>query len=387
MASAHSNTCSKENRAVLCLEDGTLFQGDALGSHGEAVGEVCFNTSMTGYQEILSDPSYAGQIVTMTAPLIGNVGINPEDMESDRPWVRGFVVREASRLISNWRSRESLAGFLIRHHIPAIAGIDTRQLVRILRDRGAQRGVVSTLDFDRDSLVAKASTWPGLAGMDLTGEVTCHKHYRWEDPLWRHDGHHAKPVKPVKQAKHLKQVVALDFGIKRNILRHLTSSGCQVMVMPALTHAEEILERKPDGLFLSNGPGDPEAVVQGIRTIRKLLKAGLPLFGICLGHQMLALALGGATEKMKFGHRGGNHPVQNLATGRVEITAQNHGFVVRESDLPACLEVTHRSLFDGSMEGMRHKELPVFSVQYHPEASPGPHDAHYLFDRFVAAMG
>ncbi|MBF0612320.1 MAG: glutamine-hydrolyzing carbamoyl-phosphate synthase small subunit [Magnetococcales bacterium] len=377
MAIAPSIITGKNNRAVLCLEDGTQFIGVSLGSQGEEVGEVCFNTSMTGYQEILSDPSYAGQIVTMTAPQIGNVGVNPEDMESERPWVRGFVMKEASRITSNWRSKESLGDFLKRYHIPSIGAIDTRQLVRILRDKGSQRGVISTRDFDRDSLVAKARAWPGLAGMDLTDHVTCHKHFRWEETLWR---------VPLSN-KPSKKVVALDFGVKRNILRHLVSSHCQVTVVPAQTSAEEILERKPDGVFLSNGPGDPDAVKHGIRTIRKLIKASVPLFGICLGHQMLALALDGSTEKMKFGHRGGNHPVQNLLTGQVEVTSQNHGFMVRERDLPTCLEVTHRSLFDGTVEGMRHRELPVFSVQYHPEASPGPHDAHYLFGRFLASMG
>ena len=375
-------------RAVLLLEDGTRFDGRALGAVGEQVGEVCFNTSMTGYQEIMSDPSYAGQIVTMTYTQIGNVGINPEDMESRRPWIRGFVVKESSRIPANWRARETLDGFLKRFDIPAIEGIDTRALVNHLRDRGAQRGILSQVDFDGASLLAKARAWPGLKGMDLTGAVGCTAPHPWAEPLqawkpglWTPPGMGDGPADGIRH-----RVTVLDFGVKRNILRNLVSAGCDLTVVPATTPAAAVLADNPDGVFLSNGPGDPEAVGHGIATIRELLAAEKPLFGICLGHQMLCLALGAVTEKMKFGHRGGNHPVQNLATGRVEVTAQNHGFVVRPEGLPDALEVTHRSLFDGTVEGVRHRRLPVFSVQYHPEASPGPHDAHYLFKQFVDAM-
>lgn len=370
-------------RAVLALEDGTLLAGRSIGAPGERVGEVCFNTSMTGYQEIMSDPSYAGQIVTMTCPHIGNTGINAEDMESVMPRIRGLVIRDSSRIVSNWRSQESLSAFLVRHGIPAIDGLDTRMLVRRLRDRGAQRGVLSTVDFDPASLMAKARAWPGLKGMDLTGEVTSPAPHPWTTATWRLVGGYPE----VLPAAERQRVVVLDFGVKRNILRHLVAAGCDLMVLPATTPIGEILEHPADGYFLSNGPGDPDAVKHGIGVIRELIRLEKPLFGICLGHQMLCLALGGVTEKMKFGHRGGNHPVQNLLTGQVEVTSQNHGFVVREGDLPAGVEVTHRSLFDGSVEGMRHREKPFFSVQYHPEASPGPHDAQYLFDRFVALMG
>ncbi|MEO5378486.1 MAG: glutamine-hydrolyzing carbamoyl-phosphate synthase small subunit [Magnetococcus sp. DMHC-6] len=367
------------NRAVLVLEDGTIFTGHSLGAEGEQVGEVCFNTSMTGYQEILSDPSYAGQIVTMTTPQIGNVGTNAQDMESKQPWVRGFVVKELSSIASNWRSQEELGSFLKRYDIPAIGGIDTRMLVRLLRERGAMRGVISTVDFDCASLIAKARHWPGLQGMDLTGEVTCGASYLWHAASlsWRQGaGLESLPIAPRFR------VVVMDFGVKYNILRGLVTHGCALSVVPATTSSAEILALNPDGVFLSNGPGDPEAVEQGIATIRALIKAEKPLFGICLGHQMLCLALGAKTGKMKFGHRGGNHPVRHLSSGRVEVTAQNHGFVVLEETLPAELLVTHRSLFDGSVEGVQHRDLPIFSVQYHPEASPGPHDAAYLFKQF-----
>ncbi len=378
----------KSGRAVLLLEDGSRFDGRALGAVAERVGEVCFNTSMTGYQEIMSDPSYAGQIVTMTYTQIGNVGINPEDMESRRPWIRGFVVKESSRIPANWRSREDIDTFLKRHDIPAIEGIDTRALVNLLRDKGSQRGVLSSIDFDNDSLLAKARAWPGLEGMNLTGEVTCATPYAWSEPLtawkkalWTPPGMGAPPADGRRY-----RVTVLDFGVKYNILRNLVSAGCDLTVLPATTGAADILAGDPDGVFLSNGPGDPDAVKGAIATIRDLLAAGKPLFGICLGHQMLCLALGATTEKMKFGHRGGNHPVQNLASGQVEVTSQNHGFVVRPDALPERLEVTHESLFDGSVEGVRLKDAPVFSVQYHPEASPGPHDAHYLFQQFVDHM-
>ncbi|MBF0462336.1 MAG: glutamine-hydrolyzing carbamoyl-phosphate synthase small subunit [Magnetococcales bacterium] len=374
-----------ETRAVLVLEDGCRFEGRSVGAATEQVGEVCFNTAMTGYQEIMSDPSYAGQIVTMTYTQIGNVGINPEDMESARPWIRGFVIKESSRIASNWRSRESLGDFLRRHNIPAIEGIDTRALVAHLRDQGAQRGVLSTLEFDQEILLAKARAWPGLAGMDLTGEVGCTVAHAWTEGLteWKPDlWRTAAPA----VAGGPFRVVVLDFGVKYNILRSLVSAGCVLTVVPGTTAAADILALQPDGIFLSNGPGDPGAVLHAIRTIAALVAAGKPLFGICLGHQMLCLALGGETEKMKFGHRGGNHPVLDLRNGRVEVTAQNHGFMVRRESLPSVLQVTHESLFDGTVEGVEHRQAPVFSVQYHPEASPGPHDAQPHFQRFVRLM-
>ncbi|MBF0421395.1 MAG: glutamine-hydrolyzing carbamoyl-phosphate synthase small subunit [Magnetococcales bacterium] len=380
------------DKAVLVLDDGSRFDGMACGAPGEAVGEVCFNTSMTGYQEIMSDPSYAGQIVTMTATQIGNVGINPEDMESRRPWLKGFVIRESSRIPSNWRAKEDLSGFLARHDIPAIEGIDTRSLVGHLRDQGSRRGILSTVDFDSDSLLAKARGWPGLAGMDLTGVVTCDKPYSWREGLtrWKNGVWYPWNSPPGKESvaegNPSLRVAVLDFGVKRNILRNLVSAGCVLEVWPSQVAVQQLLESRPDGFFLSNGPGDPEAVTHGIRCIEKLLSTGKPIFGICLGHQMLALAMGGSTTKMKFGHRGGNHPVKNLQTGLVEITSQNHGFVVSQASLPNEVTVTHESLFDGTIEGMRHNRLPVFSVQYHPEASPGPHDAHYLFTEFVTMM-
>ncbi|MBF0098930.1 MAG: glutamine-hydrolyzing carbamoyl-phosphate synthase small subunit [Magnetococcales bacterium] len=372
-------------QAVLVLEDGSRFEGRSVGAATEQVGEVCFNTSMTGYQEIMTDPSYAGQIVTMTYTQIGNVGINTEDMESARPHIRGFIIKESSRVTSNWRAQESLGNFLRRYGIPAIEGIDTRALVAHLRDHGAQRGVLSTVDFNQDSLLAKARAWPGLAGMDLTGEVGCLEPHAWQEGLtaWKADRWPAPS--PIQEENRLR-VAVLDFGIKHNILRSLVSAGCQLTVLPGTTPAAQILALQPDGVFLSNGPGDPDAVKHGIRTIAALIAANKPIFGICLGHQMLCLALGGETEKMKFGHRGGNHPVLDLQTGRVEVTSQNHGFMVRRDRLPADLQVSHESLFDGTIEGVSHRHKPVFSVQYHPEASPGPHDAHPLFQRFVQLM-
>lgn len=372
------------------LEDGSRFDGWSCGAVGEAVGEVCFNTSMTGYQEIMTDPSYAGQMVTMTYTQIGNTGINKQDMESRRPWIRGFIIKESSRIPSNWRCEESVADFLIRNKIPAIEGIDTRQLVSLLRDRGAQRGVLSTKDFAEDSLLAKARAWPGLVGMNLAEEVSCTSSYPWRegDVKWKERPWHIRSLEKSAVVDRGKpyRVVAVDFGVKYNILRNLTSAGCEVTVVPATTTAGDILASKPDGIFLSNGPGDPDAVKQGVETIRTLLKSGKPMFGICLGHQMLCLALGATTKKMKFGHRGGNHPVKNLKTGLVEVTSQNHGFMVDRDSLPGEVEITHESLFDGTVEGVRLRHAPVFSVQYHPEASPGPHDSHYLFREFVALM-
>jgi carbamoyl-phosphate synthase small subunit len=339
-----------------------------------------FNTAMSGYQEILTDPSYKGQIVCMTAPHIGNTGVNLEDVESHRPWVEGFVVREASPVASSWRATASLDEYLVQHGIVGIQGIDTRALTRHLRDRGAQDGVVSTEDLDPPSLVAKAKASPGLIGRDLVKEVTCQTGYGSSESVWRlGEGYGAPPP-----ARH--HVVAYDSGIKRNILRRLVSLGCRVTVVPAFASADDVLGLEPDGLFVSNGPGDPEGVPYLAEAVRALLPR-LPVFGICLGHQILALALGARTYKLPFGHHGANHPVKDLATGRVEITAQNHGFAV---DGDSCarrgLEVTHVNLNDGTCEGLRHRSLPVFSIQYHPEASPGPHDAHYLFQRFVNLM-
>jgi carbamoyl-phosphate synthase small subunit len=373
------------------LEDGSRFDGRSCGAVGEEVGEVCFNTSLTGYQEIMTDPSYAGQLVTMTYTQIGNTGINSEDMESERPWIRGFIIKESSRIPSNWRCQESLTDFLTRHKIPAIEGIDTRQLVSLLRDKGSQRGVLSTVDFDSDSLLKKTKAWPGLVGMNLAQEVTCANSHLWQDGdiKWKENPWHIRSLDGAANSSAEKKpykVVAVDFGVKHNILRNLTGAGCSVTVVPATTSAKEILDMNPDGVFLSNGPGDPEAVTEGVTTIRDLLKYGKPMFGICLGHQMLCLALGARTKKMKFGHRGGNHPVKNLKSGLVEVTSQNHGFMVDRDTLPIQVEVTHESLFDGTVEGIRLTDAPVFSVQYHPEASPGPHDAHYLFSEFVALM-
>jgi carbamoyl-phosphate synthase small subunit len=332
---------------------------------------------MSGYQEILTDASYKGQIVCMTAPHIGNTGVNDEDGESHRPWVEGFVVREASPIPSSWRATGTLEAYLARHGVVGIQGIDTRALTRHLRDHGAQEGVISTEDLDPRSLVARAQASPGLVGRDLVKEVTCPAAYRWTESVWRL-GQGYDPPPPARF-----HVVAYDSGLKRNILRQLTSVGCRVTVLPAFASAGEVRALRPDGLFLANGPGDPEGVPYLAESVRGLL-GELPTFGICLGHQVLALALGARTYKLPFGHHGANHPVKDLATARVEITSQNHGFAVDvDSCPPSGLEVTHVNLNDGTCEGMRHRSLPVFSVQYHPEAAPGPHDAHYLFRRFV----
>ena len=366
--------------ALLALADGRVFHGLALGTEGEAVGEVVFNTSMTGYQEIMTDPSYKGQIVVMTYPLIGNYGINSEDVESVRPWVEGFVVKESSPSPSSWRSRLTLHEYMQQNGIVGIQALDTRALTRHLRDRGAQEGVISTLELDADRLVAKARASSGLIGKDLVKEVTVKEPHGWEEALWdRATGYRQPPAKRFR-------VVAYDSGIKRNILRELVSVGCDVTVVPASARAEAILELKPDGVFLGNGPGDPEGVPYLIESVRRLV-GQMPIFGICLGHQVLGLAIGGRTYKLKFGHHGGNHPVKDLATGKVEITAQNHGFAVDPKSVePFGFRETHVNLNDGTSEGMRHVELPVFSVQYHPEASPGPHDANHLFGRFVDLM-
>ncbi|HTM56506.1 MAG TPA: glutamine-hydrolyzing carbamoyl-phosphate synthase small subunit [Pirellulales bacterium] len=364
--------------AKLALEDGTVFTGTSFGAPGEVDGEVCFNTSLTGYQEILTDPSYRGQIVTMTYPEIGNYGVNAEDVESAKPHLAGFVVRNRSSLASNFRADSSLEEYLVAHGIVGISGIDTRALVRRIRQHGALKGVLSTTDLSNDSLVAKAKASPGLVGRDLVREVTPAAAREWTDELseWSKLSPH-----PAAASRAQKHVVALDYGMKWNIARHLRSQGCRVTVLPGTASASEVLDREPDGVFLSNGPGDPEPLDYAISTIRGLL-GKTPVFGICLGHQLLSLACGGSTFKLKFGHRGANQPVQNLQTGRVEITSQNHGFAVAEEDLPSALEITHRNLNDGTIEGVRHRELPAFSVQYHPEASAGPHDSDYLFDDF-----
>jgi carbamoyl-phosphate synthase small subunit len=370
--------------AKLALEDGTVYCGVSIGAPGEVDGEVCFNTSMTGYQEILTDPSYRGQIVTMTYPQIGNYGVNDEDMESTGPHLAGFVLREYSRRPSNFRATDSLREYLHRWGVVALEGIDTRALVRRIRSRGAMRGVLSTIDLDDASLVAKALASPGLVGRDLVREVVPQEPSKWSQPLsrWTTQSTLDRQRENGGKSPH---VVALDFGMKWNIPRHLVDMGCQVSIVPGTMSAEEILRLNPDGIFLSNGPGDPEPIDYAIRTIGELL-GQKPLFGICLGHQLLALACGAKTFKMKFGHRGSNQPVQNLLTGHIEITSQNHGFAVDEESLPGCLEVTHRSLNDATIEGVRHREVPAFSVQYHPEASAGPHDSRYLFRHFWQAL-
>ena len=369
--------------AKLALEDGAVYAGTSIGADGEVDGEVCFNTSMTGYQEILTDPSYRGQIVTMTYPQIGNYGVNDADLESSRPHLAGFVVREHSRTESNFRSAGSLAEYLTHWGVMAIESIDTRALVRRIRSRGAMRGVISTTDLDDARLVAKAKASPGLVGRDLVREVMPEKPRGWSEPIseWTHLGERPESSTPARTP----HVVALDFGMKWNIPRHLFDQGCRVTVLPGTVTAEEVLAHNPDGIFLSNGPGDPEPLEYAIRTIQGLL-GKKPVFGICLGHQLLGLACGAKTFKMKFGHRGANQPVQRLDDGMVEITSQNHGFAVDEATLPDSLRVTHRSLNDGTIEGLEHRELPAFSVQYHPEASAGPHDSHYLFGRFLDAM-
>jgi len=368
-------------RAVLALADGTVYRGWGFGARDVTVGEVVFNTCMTGYQEVLTDPSYHRQIVVMTPVQIGNTGINAKDNESDRPQVAGFVVRESSAVTSSWRAEDGLENWLTREGIVAIEGIDTRALTRHLRDFGAQAGAIGSGDFEEEDLVAAARSWGSMEGKDLVAEVSPSRIYSWEE------GPHHPLTGHITTAGTL-HVVALDYGIKRNILRELAGVGCRVTVVPADTSPERILDLQPDGVFLSNGPGDPEPVKYAVATVRELL-GKVPVFGICLGHQILGLALGGVTYKLKFGHHGGNHPVMDLATGRVEITSQNHGFVVDADSLIAAgqkVEVTHVNLNDQTVEGIRHLEIPAFSVQYHPEAAPGPHDAHYLFHRFVKMM-
>lgn len=381
-------------KAILALEDGTIFTGTSFGAEGETAGEVVFNTSLTGYQEILTDPSYKGQIVTMTYTEIGNVGVNLEDVESRRPFVEGFVVKEYWERQSNWRARQSLGSYLREHGIVGIQGLDTRALVRHLRDHGAQQGVISTTDLDPQRLVAKAQNAPSLVGRDLVKEVTCSEPYEWTQGQWElgrgyresstvHGPRSTTPNPELRIPNFF--VVAYDFGVKFNILRNLVEAGCRVRVVPAQTSAQEVLALKPDGVFLSNGPGDPDAVPYARENVAALI-GKTPIFGICLGHQIIGLALGGSTYKLKFGHHGGNHPVMDLSTRKVEITAQNHGFCVDVESLQGRAELTHVNLNDKTVEGLAHKEHPLFSVQYHPESSPGPHDAHYLFRRFTTLM-
>lgn len=367
--------------ALLILEDGTVFNGLAIGAEGCSVGEVVFNTAMTGYQEILSDPSYAQQIVTLTYPHIGNVGTNDEDDESAKVFASGLVIRDLPLLASNWRKQKTLQQYLLDNNVVAIADIDTRQLTRLLRDKGAQRGCIIAGDnLDVDAAKAALASFPGLKGMDLAKVVTTDKVYEWTENIWSLQHGH-QPAKNLH-----KHVVAYDFGIKRNILRLLANRGCRVTVVPATTPAETVLAMNPDGVFLSNGPGDPEPCTYAIAAIGTILEKQIPVFGICLGHQLLALASGAKTEKMKFGHHGANHPVQNVATGRVMISSQNHGFAVNEASLPENLIPTYRSLFDGSLQGIKRTDVTAMSFQGHPEASPGPHDVESLFDEFMQMM-
>ncbi len=363
------------------MEDGSLFWGKSIGATGIAVGEVVFNTSMTGYQEILTDPSYTKQIITLTYPHIGNVGTNSEDEESARIYASGFVIRDLPEQLSNWRHQSSLETYLKHQHVVAIADIDTRRLTRILREKGAQNGAIVIGEIDEGIALETAKNFPGLKGMDLAKEVTTSKAYLWNEGCWSLGmGYHAKP-----SSKKF-SVLAYDFGVKRNILRILHDYGCEIEVVPATTPAKEVFNKQPDGVFLSNGPGDPEPCNYAIEIIREIVDQGVPTFGICLGHQLLGLACGAKTIKMKFGHHGANHPVQDLATGAVMISSQNHGFAVDEDSLPDCLQATHRSLFDHSLQGIRHTEKPAYSFQGHPEASPGPHDVRPLFDQFIQMM-
>lgn len=367
--------------ALLALEDGTLFWGTSIGAAGLSTGEVVFNTSITGYQEILTDPSYARQIITLTYPHIGNVGTNPEDEESSRIRASGLVIRDLPEQASSWRADTGLSEYLIRHNIAGIADIDTRRLTRVLREKGAQNGAIAAGKVDAAKTLEAARSFPGLKGMDLACEVTTKEPYRWNEGCWTGPG--SEPAACVKPQF---SVIAYDFGVKRNILRILHEHGCSIEVVPATMSAGEVLEKKPDGVFLSNGPGDPEPCDYAIRAIRELLDREVPVFGICLGHQLLGLACGASTVKMKFGHHGANHPVQDLRTRSVMISSQNHGFAVDEETLPDCLQATHRSLFDRSLQGLRHVQKPAYGFQGHPEASPGPQDVRPLFEPFVAMM-
>jgi carbamoyl-phosphate synthase small subunit len=368
--------------ALLALEDGSLFYGTSIGIDGEAIGEVVFNTAITGYQEIITDPSYSKQIVTLTHPHIGNVGTNPEDEESNNVFISGLVIRDLPLVVSNWRATESLSDYLKRNNVVGISGIDTRQLTRHLRKNGAMKAcVVAGSNIDADKAVETAKSFAGLVGMDLAKEVSTKESYTWNESTWDlEEG--AKAITGKKDFR----VIAYDFGVKRNILRLLVDQGCDVKVVPAQTPAKDVLAEQPDGIFLSNGPGDPEPCDYAITAIKEIIETGIPVFGICLGHQLLSLALGAKTIKMKFGHHGANHPVQALDSKQVFITSQNHGFAVDEESLPDCLTTTHRSLFDGSLQGVHHKERPVFGFQGHPEASPGPHDIQLLFNHFTELM-
>jgi len=367
-------------KAILALADGTVFRGIGIGAQGSSVGEVVFNTAMTGYQEILTDPSYCRQIVTLTYPHIGNTGINREDSEATKVHAAGLVIRDLPLLASNFRSEQTLSDYLKAENVVAIAGIDTRKLTRILREKGAQNGCLASGEIDEEKSVAAARRFPGLAGMDLAKVVSADQPYAWSEGEWQLGKGH---VAPLSSPMH---VVAFDYGVKRNILRMIAARGCRVTVLPAQATAAEALALNPDGVFLSNGPGDPEPCDYAIKAIREILARGIPTFGICLGHQLMGLASGAKTAKMKFGHHGANHPVKDLDTGQVLITSQNHGFAVDAATLPANLRVTHVSLFDGSLQGMERTDVPAFCFQGHPEASPGPHDVSYLFDRFIKLM-
>jgi len=366
--------------AILALAGGTIFRGESIGADGTAVGEVVFNTAMTGYQEILTDPSYCRQIVTLTYPHIGNTGVNGEDVEAGRVHAAGLVIRDLPHASSSWRQSQSLSSYLRDQNVAAIAGIDTRKLTRILRDQGAQNGCLMAGKVDADAALAEARAFPGLAGMDLAKVVSCAEPYAWSETEWSLGKSFGRQAEPRYH------VVAYDYGIKRNILRKLATRGCRLTVLPAQASAQQALALRPDGVFLSNGPGDPEPCEYAIRAIRQLLDSAIPIFGICLGHQLLGLASGARTKKMKFGHHGANHPVQDLDSGRVMITSQNHGFAVDAGTLPRSARVTHVSLFDGSLQGFERTDRPAFCFQGHPEASPGPHDVDYLFDRFIGLM-
>ena len=369
--------------AILALEDGSIFRGESIGSDGLTVGEVVFNTAMTGYQEILTDPSYCRQIVTLTYPHIGNTGTNEEDEESSQVWASGLVIRNLPLLASNWRKQENLEDYLVRNQVVAIADIDTRQLTRVLREKGAQAGcIMAGDDIDEQKAIEQARAFPGLSGMDLAKVVSTQEAYTWQEGSWQLGEGFAQQNPEHKRFK----VVAYDFGVKRNIVRMLVDRGCDVTIVPAQTPVGDVLAMNPDGVFLSNGPGDPEPCNYALSAISTLLEQQMPLFGICLGHQLLGLASGAKTIKMKFGHHGANHPVKDLRSNEVMITSQNHGFAVDEASLPKTVVATHRSLFDGSLQGIRHKDKPAFSFQGHPEASPGPHDVSPLFDEFIDLM-